>query len=206
MPARSLRGAPTPAAPVEIEIKLAFPSASAARAALRRLGFRVVERRALETNALFDTPKGTLRAKDLVVRLRTYGKKAILTYKGRAEGRAGDHHKQRIELESQVSDPNPVAVILSAAGLQPRFYYEKYRTVFSPSDGTGHAMLDETPIGIYVELEGPPAWIDRIASSLGRTVSDYIHTSYPALHANKCKKERRPIGDMRFALDGTSAK
>ena len=30
----------------------------------------------------------------------------------------------------------------------------------------GHLVLDETPIGIWAELEGPPAWIDTMLEKL----------------------------------------
>jgi len=30
-------------------------------------------------------------------------------------------------------------------------------------DGEGHCVVDETPIGNFAELEGPPEWIDRTA-------------------------------------------
>ena len=54
--------------------------------------------------------------------------------------------------------------ILRALGFEPTFRYEKYRAEWS--DGTGHVVLDETPIGNFGEIEGPPRWIDRTARLL----------------------------------------
>jgi len=52
------------------------------------------------------------------------------------------------------------------------FRYEKYRTTFRLPDSNAWANgllieLDETPIGTFVELEGPAAAIDRAAEELG---------------------------------------
>ena len=60
------------------------------------------------------------------------------------------------------------------------FRYEKYRTEFRQPRRAGVAMLDETPVGVYLELEGTPHWIDRTARRLGFQESDYITASYGA--------------------------
>ena len=42
--------------------------------------------------------------------------------------------------------------------------------------------VDETPIGVFLELEGPAAWIDGTAAALGFHVADYVTDSYAALY------------------------
>ena len=69
--------------------------------------------------------------------------------------------------------------ILRALGFSPTFRYEKFRAEWT--DGTGHVVLDQTPIGDYGEIEGPPRWIDRIARSLGIAPADYITRTYADL-------------------------
>jgi len=50
-------------------------------------------------------------------------------------------------------------------------------------------VFDETPIGPYIELEGPWAWIDRKARRLGYQKADYIKASYAALYRKQCREE-----------------
>ena len=69
--------------------------------------------------------------------------------------------------------------ILRALGYATTFRYEKYRSEWS--DEVGHAVIDETPIGTFGELEGPARWIDRTAKALGIASGDYITQTYADL-------------------------
>ena len=42
-------------------------------------------------------------------------------------------------------------------------------------------MIDETPIGTFLEIEGPVSAIHEAARALGRGPADYIADSYAAL-------------------------
>ena len=66
--------------------------------------------------------------------------------------------------------------IFEALGFHPVFVYEKWRTEWT--DRRGHCVLDETPLGLYAELEGPGDWIDATARKLGINESDFITLSY----------------------------
>jgi adenylate cyclase class 2 len=189
------------AAPVETEIKLAFPSAAAARRALRQAGFALHTRRGLETNSLYDLSDSSLRTRGLAVRHRTWHGKNIITYKGPAQlmpGASGRLHKQRVELETTVGDAAPILATWEAAGLHPTFCYEKYRSIYTRGKERGKVMLDETPLGVYLELEGTGSWIDRTASLLGFVPSQYIQQSYVALHAEACARAGVPFCDLMF--------
>ena len=48
--------------------------------------------------------------------------------------------------------------------------------------------LDETPIGNFIELEGPRRWIDKVARQFGYTRADYITASYAVLYFEHCRK------------------
>src|SRR5579863_7077767 len=148
----------------EIEIKLKVPGAVAGRRLLRGAGFQVARRRAFEDNQVFDTPGRLLRRRGELLRLREVGSHGTLTYKG--PGIPGKH-KDREELELQQIDPRTARAILSRLRFEPAFRYQKYRTEFRQPHVAGMATLDETPIGVFMELEGRPAWIDRTASRLG---------------------------------------
>jgi adenylate cyclase class 2 len=157
----------------EIEIKFLIPDLKALARSLRAAGFRVTERRAHEMNTLYDLPGQVLRKRGELLRLRQYGKVWTVTHKGR--GVAG-RHKSRTETETAVADGPRMDSLLRALGFQPTFRYEKCRTGWS--DGKGHVLVDETPIGNVAEIEGAPRWIDRTARALGVSERDYITDSY----------------------------
>ena len=180
----------------EIEIKLAAPSARAIRRTLRAAGFAVSSPRVFESNTVFDTPVMALRQAGTLLRLRQAGRVATLTYKGVA---LAGKHKSREELELEVSDHARMAAILARLGYQPTFRYEKYRTEFRQPAGAGIAMLDETPIGAYLELEGTPEWIDLTAHALGFSESDYITLSYGRLYQQWCAAHGCEPAHMTFA-------
>jgi adenylate cyclase class 2 len=60
------------------------------------------------------------------------------------------------------------------------------------------ATLDETPIGVYMELEGSPRWIDRAARRLGFSERDYITASYGRLYLEWCAAQKIEPGHMVF--------
>src|SRR5580692_4506571 len=164
----------------EVEIKLAVSGAAEARRMLRAAGFRVFKRRVFEKNTVFDASSQTLRKSTRLLRVREIGKIAKLTYKGPPDiGK----YKSREELELDLSDARTIGAIFDRLGYHPAFRYEKFRTEFRQRGSSrvttgGVATVDETPVGVYMELEGSPAWIDRTARNLGFTEKDYITASY----------------------------
>jgi hypothetical protein len=58
--------------------------------------------------------------------------------------------------------------------------------------------MDETPIGNFVELEGPARAIDRAAKLLGYSKNEYVLTNYLRLHAEECTRRGEKVGDMVF--------
>jgi adenylate cyclase, class 2 len=180
---------------LEIEIKLAVTDLQAARRRLRAAGFHVSKRRIFEDNTVYDTPGRDLRHAVRLLRVRHVGGSAKMTYKGHP---LPSRHKTREELEVEVSSPQTTAAILDRLGFHPVFRYQKYRTELKQATGGGTATLDETPIGIYLELEGSPSWIDRSAQRLGYSEDDYITASYGSLYLDWCKRRRRKPADMVF--------
>ena len=181
--------------PTETEIKLAVPDARTARKLLRSAGFRLARRRVFESNVVFDTPRLTLRRASTLLRLRRAGRLSTVTYKGKP---AVGKHKSREELELSVTDPSTIGAIFERLGYRPVFRYEKYRTEYRPARGAGIATVDETPVGTYVELEGSPAWIDRLAARMGFREQDYITASYARLYLDWCRTQRVKPGNMVF--------
>jgi adenylate cyclase class 2 len=163
----------------EVEIKIRLESAEAGRKLLRNSGFEEHCPRTLETNDLFDTAGQSLRSSRKLLRLRTYGDRHILTYKGPPEpGR----FKVREEVEVEVGDAGSLRKILERLSFRRTFRYEKFRTEYRRPGEAGHVMLDETPIGVYLELEGDPHWIDGVARELGFGEACYVRDSYGTLY------------------------
>jgi adenylate cyclase class 2 len=179
----------------ETEIKLPAADIASAKKILYRAGFRVYKRRRFEDNTMLDNTALTLRAAAMAFRIREAGGKTILTFKGRPEG---GKHKSREELEVEVSDAATLRTIAERLGFQPVFRYQKYRTEYKQAKSSGVATLDETPIGVYLELEGQPAWIDRTARKLGYTEQDYITSSYARLYQEWRERHKSAPRDMLF--------
>ncbi|HEV2176924.1 MAG TPA: class IV adenylate cyclase [Terriglobia bacterium] len=204
----------------EIEIKLRVERRRALEERLSLLGFRELRGRHFESNCLFDFSDRRLYKAGRLVRLRWANGEGILTFKGPAV-RSG-LYKIREEVETRVEDASLLAKILEGIGLIEVFRYEKYRTVYGrvgpefeghrggQADARGNLrrslrpegpklLYDETPIGDYVELEGPERWIDEIARQLGYGRGEYITASYGRLYREHCESRGKKSGDMLFA-------
>jgi len=189
--------------PLEIEVKLSVPSASRARRLLNLAGYTILQKRTFESNTLYDYAEARIRSAGEMLRLRRYGTRLLVTFKGPAQpGR----HKIRPEWEIEVSDGDVCAEIFGRLGLQPGFRYEKFRTIYGKPREKGHVSLDETPIGDFLELEGPEHWIDRTAERLGFAPEAYITASYGRLYLEYCKERGVPCADMRFGSISEAAK
>ena len=181
---------------LETEIKLRWPhGAEQAHHLLHQHGFHPTGPRQLETDQAFDLATNELRQSDRLLRLRSSGGTWTVTYKG--PGR-GARHKSREEIETRISDGPAFIQILAALGYRPSFAYEKFRTIFQAPAEPGLVTLDETPIGDFLELEGPEYWIDQTARRLGFDSADYVTISYAALY----ERHRQASGivplDMKF--------
>ena len=193
--ARSLVIIKVQAMPIEIEIKLPVADLDRALAAIRNLGYELRHPRDHEANAVFDFRGSNLRRRGLLLRLRRFGQEALLTFKGTSlKGR----HKQREEIETRVADAAAAGAILERLGLHPAFRYEKFRTEYHRPGEPGIVTVDETPIGNFIELEGPGPWIDQVAARLGYNEGDYIKLSYAALYIEYRKRTGTSNRDMLF--------
>jgi len=185
--------------PQEIEIKFRVIDLRALARKLRASGFRLVTPRTHEMNTLYDLPEGELRARKQLLRLRKYGSVWTLTHKSGAK-RA--RHSSRLELETVVADGKKMGAILRGLGYAPSFRYEKFRAEWT--DGKGQVVIDETPIGNFCEIEGPPRWIDATAKKLGVSVEDYITKNYATLFSDLKDEVRSQAKEMTFKAVGHS--
>jgi adenylate cyclase, class 2 len=200
----------------EREIKLRIEDLPALRRAVAKLGARVAKPRVHERNIIFDTPESTLAKKEQLLRIRTevpagQSRKgephSVVTFKrpilAAGSSSKGERHKVREEIELEVSDGKALARVFEGLGMRASFHYEKFRTTFRLPSLQRWAKgllleLDETPIGVFLELEGPASAIDRAAQALGFEKSDYVLANYMDLYREYCQRRGEEPRDMLF--------
>ena len=139
-----------------------------------------------------------MRARTEILRIRQYGGKCTMTHKRLPDSGVGeDRHKHRVETETEVSDGEAIAEIFRSLGLAAAFRYEKWRSEWT--DGEGHCVVDETPIGNFAELEGAAEWIDRAAARLGVEPGAYLTLSYGRLFDMWREEHNSDAQDLTFA-------
>ncbi|MDQ1353169.1 MAG: adenylate cyclase, class 2 [Acidobacteriota bacterium] len=186
---------------LEIEIKIRIDASSANAPGIENTkgrilanNFQVLHERAFERNIVFDTPDAKLKARKCLLRLRKKGDTNTVTFKQPLEkplSRDDTTYKIKQETEVEVSDFEGMENIFTGLGYEVFFIYEKYREEFQKEDVK--IMLDETPIGNFIEIEGPGEAIDRTARELGYSKSDYITDNYLTLF-----RKVGGVGHMRF--------
>jgi adenylate cyclase class 2 len=180
----------------EIELKFAVADIHRFRATVDSLGLTLVTPRTFEANTLYDTPERDLRSRRQVLRLRDYAGRSVVTHKRVASTEADTRYKVRIETESLIEDPSALAEIFAQLGYKPVFRYEKFRTEWD--GGEGHIFLDETPIGVYSELEGPPEWIESMREQLGVKQEQCTTQSYGMMFLDWKASNHSPAENLTF--------
>ncbi len=178
---------------LEREIKLRFNSAGEAREAVLAAGALPLYGRRLQEDALLDTEDEQLRRQRCVLRVRMENGKSRLTYKGPVQPSI---MKVREELETLVGDGEMLLRVFGELGLHVWFRYEKYREEFSHEDVI--VAIDETPVGIFVEIEGTEQGIADMTVAIGRTADDYIVDSYRSLFLQHREQYGLNGSDMVF--------
>jgi adenylate cyclase class 2 len=213
--------------PRETEIKLPIHNPKSFLRTLKKLGAKPASPRVHEHNLLFDTPDGGLAKHGQLLRIRTEtpakapktkkpssksaASRTILTFKSPPEELAigpatpshDRRHKVREEIEVVLADPASLQKIFEGLGLKGWFRYEKYRTTYRLPARLSWAKdllvdYDETPIGTFVELEGPPNAIDQAAVQLGYSHHDYVLKNYLVLYLDDCKRRNLQPSHMLF--------
>jgi adenylate cyclase class 2 len=190
----------------EIELKFPVSDPESLQIRLHQLGFHLDTPRTFEHNTLYDTPDRTLRARREVLRIRQYGPLCTVTHKRQPDQQAPvdtTRYKIRIETETIVAEGPALEEIFRQLGYLPAFVYDKFRTEWSQSVGqapaiTAHLVIDETPIGDYAELEGPPAWIDETLAKLGVDPATCLTDSYGKLFLDWKQRTASPAENLTF--------
>ena len=181
---------------LEREVKLSFPTAADARAAIVAAGASPLRARRLQDDALFDTVDESLRRRGCALRVRTESGRSIVTFKGAVQPGT---MKIREEHETVVGDGDVLVTIFAQLGLHVWFRYQKYREEFAAEDLT--IAIDETPVGAFVEIEGGEEAILSLTSALGRRPEDFILDSYRTLFLALRESCGITGNDMVFATE-----
>ena len=163
--------------PLEIEIKIPVDDLESIRRVLRVVSAELVHQMTREENLLFETRQGYLCSKGLTLRLRRYGEHQLLTLKGPVNYNGAV--KEREELEVMIEDLDRMTLIFAALGFNPSARYEKDREVWDLNGVT--VVLDHTPMGDFVEVEGPEDKILIVARKIGLDPERAIRGSYIGL-------------------------
>ena len=159
---------------VETELKIPVDDLTTVRDCLRKLEAELVTASAREVNVLLDAADGRLAADGCVLRLRRYGDRRVLTFKGPPSfhGRV----KTRAEHETVIESLESMSRILENLGFMPAARYEKDRESWQL--GAVAVVLDHTPMGDFVEVEGPSTELEAVARSLGLDPETAVRGSY----------------------------
>ena len=178
---------------LEREVKLSFDTADAAREAVLAAGATPLHGRRLQEDALLDDAANGLRERGCALRIRMENGKSRITFKGPMQDSV---MKLRDEFETVVGDGVLLLRIFEELGYQVWFRYEKYREEFAHEDVI--VAVDETPVGVFVEIEGSERGITTMAAAIGRTPADYILDSYRGLFLKRAAGLGLTGADMVF--------
>jgi adenylate cyclase class 2 len=161
----------------ETEIKLPVDDLEPIREALQLAGASMDHPMTRETNIVLDSADGRLRNSGSILRLRRYGSRCTVTYKGPAsyEGTI----KERIEHETEIADLDPLVEIFASLGFTQVARYEKDREEWMRDDVA--IVLDHTPMGDFVEIEGAPEVLLSTAEALNLDPGKCVRGSYLTL-------------------------
>jgi adenylate cyclase, class 2 len=186
---------------IETEIKLKIRDPEEFRRSLRSLQPVLLAARHLEDNHLLDHPDGRIRAQYCMLRVRAAGANSSLTFKGPA--RPTGVFKVREEIETPIGDPAVVLAVFEKLGMQVWFRYQKYREEYevrtAAIDAPVRLAIDETPVGDYIEIEGPEDSIRAVAAEVGFDESEFLRDSYYALYLKFCRNLDIQPGHMIFS-------
>jgi adenylate cyclase class 2 len=178
---------------VEIEIKFHLPNPETTRADILSLGATSMGR-LFERNVCFENTEKTFKVRDILLRLRQ-DDKSRLTFKSPPDNR-DDQFKVYNELEVEVSDFDTCFAILKRLGFLPEKTYEKWRETFV-LDQT-KLLIDTTPLGTFLEIEGDKSKILTLARRLGFDWRHRILLNYLEIFDIINKQEDLGLSDMTF--------
>lgn len=174
----------------EAEIKFRVDNENELIGKLKALGAEKTKE-GLEHNEVFDN--GDIREKGILLRLRRFGGKNILTFKTAI---TKGEFKKADEIETEINDFQRTKKILENLGFGVFWIYEKETSRFL-LDGT-KISLDRLPFGTYMEIEGEESGIRNVIERLGLDPQKGITETYFELYENLCKEQGKEMENLVF--------
>jgi len=145
-----------------------------------------------EDNIVFDDETGSLKSDEKLLRLRK-AEIVTLTFK-----KPIDRTRFKImeEYEIEVSDFDEALKIINVLGYHKVFRYQKRREAITWLDS--HILLDETPIGNYIEIEGSEEHILELSRELELDPERGSSKNYMELYRAYCELNNQKPSDMVF--------
>lgn len=173
--------------PREIEAKFPLENRRKIVAKLEEAGAERLYPETFEDNIILDR-RGELRTRGALLRVRQFGRYTIVTFKGPASFSGGV--KSREEVQTGIESFDRAIALLDALGYRPTFRYQKMREVWRFRES--EIVLDKTPIGDFMEIEGAEDEIAVITEMLGLEMGSALRSSYADLY----RRERRVRADL----------
>ena len=166
----------------EFKVRISREDLERIHARLQQLQSRCLSESRKESNLLFDFPDQRLKRSGCALRLRTYGEDAFLTFKGKVQDNSV--LKKREEFEAGVREPGALQDVLEALGMRVCLEYSKMREIHRLQINGQSILvcLDQTPVGTFVEIEGPEREIQELAKEFGWQRDFFIRKSYLELY------------------------
>ncbi len=101
-----------------------------------------------------------------------------------------------MQAEAGAESAADVMGVLEMAGFEPLWRYQKYRRTYD-CEGA-EVVVDETPAGSFLEIEGEPDAIERVVERLGADAGRRITGSYRDVWEAACRERGVEPGDMLF--------
>lgn len=173
--------------PREIEAKFPLENRRRMIGRLEEAGAERLYEETFEDNIILDR-RGELRTRGALLRVRQFGRYTIVTFKGPVSYEGGI--KSREEVQTGIESFDRAIALFDSLGYRPVFRYQKMREVWRL--GPTEIVLDRTPIGAFMEIEGEEPQIAEIAGLLELDMAMAIRASYADLY----RKERRMRADL----------
>jgi len=179
---------------LETEVKFYLQDAESIRERILAMG-ATPKGKHLEINVCFEDRAKTLKATDRLLRLRK-ADRITLTFKMPPAIR-DEAVKTYQEWEIELDDDKACQAILGHLGFQPEQRYEKQRETFVLQSAM--LLIDTTPYGTFLEIEGKKSDIVDIARRLDLRWEHRIIHNYLAIFEILRRKEGLKFRDMTFA-------
>ena len=157
-------------------------------------GFRMETARTHEMNTLYDLPGEKSAEAEGTASLAEYG----YVMDAHSQERSQDDAATAAAWNWKPASPTAKRWMQSCERWDIHRHFAMRNFARSGRDGKGQVVVDETPIGNFCEIEGPPRWIDATAKKLDVSSADYITKNYATLFSEWKQETKSSAREMTF--------